>query len=128
MKPAPFQYLRASSIDDALAGLAGHGDDAKVLAGGQSLIALMNLRLVKPAVLVDINRLSDIAYIREENGTVAIGALTRQSAVESSGVIARQCPLMAEAIRFVAHRPIRNRGTVGGNWRMLTRPRSCLRW
>src|SRR5881397_3603805 len=115
MKPAPFQYVRASSIDDALAGLAGHGDDAKVLAGGQSLIALMNLRLVRPAVLVDINRLSDIAYIRQENGTLAIGALTRQSAVESSDVIARLCPLMAEAIRFVAHRPIRNRGTVGGN-------------
>ena len=115
MKPAPFQYVRPSSVSDALAALARYRDDAKVLAGGQSLIALMNLRLVKPAVLVDINRLSDIAYIREENGTVAIGALTRQSAVESSGVIARQCPLMAEAIRFVAHRPIRNRGTVGGN-------------
>jgi len=115
MKPAPFQYVRASSIDDALAGLAGHGDDAKVLAGGQSLIALMNLRLVRPAVLVDINRLSDLAYIRQENGTLAIGALTRQSAVESSDVIARLCPLMAEAIRFVGHRPIRNRGTVGGN-------------
>ena len=115
MKPAPFQYVRPSSVSDALAALARYRDDAKVLAGGQSLIALMNLRLVKPAVLVDINRLSDIAYIREDNGTVAIGALTRQSAVESSGVIARQCPLMAEAIRFVAHRPIRNRGTVGGN-------------
>jgi len=115
VKPAPFQYVRPSSVSDALAALARYRDDAKVLAGGQSLIALMNLRLVKPAVLVDINRLSDIAYIREENGTVAIGALTRQSAVESSGVIARQCPLMAEAIRFVAHRPIRNRGTVGGN-------------
>src|SRR3989449_5616577 len=115
MKPAPFEYVRASSIDDALAGLAGHGDDAKVLAGGQSLIALINLRLVRPAVLVDINRLSDLAYIRQENGTLAIGALTRQSAVESSDVIARLCPLMAEAIRFVAHRPIRNRGTVGGN-------------
>jgi len=114
VKPAPFQYVRPSSVSDALAALARYRD-AKVLAGGQSLIALMNLRLVKPAVLVDINRLSDIAYIREENGTVAIGALTRQSAVESSGVIARQCPLMAEAIRFVAHRPIRNRGTVGGN-------------
>ncbi len=115
MKPASFQYVRASSIDEALAGLAGHGDDAKVLAGGQSLIALMNLRLVRPAVLVDINRLSDLAYIRQENGTLAIGALTRQSTVELSDVIARLCPLMAEAIRFVAHRPIRNRGTVGGN-------------
>ena len=115
MKPAPFQYVRPSSVDDALAALARYRDDAKVLAGGQSLIALMNLRLIKPAVLVDINRLSEIAYVRQENGTLAIGALTRQSAVESSDLIARQCPLMAEAIRFVAHRPIRNRGTVGGN-------------
>jgi aerobic carbon-monoxide dehydrogenase medium subunit len=115
MKPAPFLYIRASSVDDALAGLAGRGDDAKILAGGQSLIAMMNLRLIRPAVLIDINRLSDLAYIRQDNGTVAIGALTRQSAVEASEVIARLCPLMAEAIRFVAHRPIRNRGTVGGN-------------
>jgi carbon-monoxide dehydrogenase medium subunit len=115
VKPAPFQYIRPSSIDEALAALAGYREDAKVLAGGQSLIALMNLRLVKPAVVVDINRLSDIAYVRHENGTLAVGALTRQSAVEASDVIARQCPLMAEAIRFVAHRPIRNRGTVGGN-------------
>jgi aerobic carbon-monoxide dehydrogenase medium subunit len=115
VKPAPFEYVRPSSVPDALVALARYRDDAKVLAGGQSLIALMNLRLVKPAVLIDINRLSDIAGIREENGTVAIGALTRQSAIESSGVIASQCPLMAEAIRFVAHRPIRNRGTVGGN-------------
>jgi CO/xanthine dehydrogenase FAD-binding subunit len=115
VKPAPFQYIRPSSVDDALAALARHRDDAKILAGGQSLIALMNLRLIKPAVVVDINRLSDIAYVRQENGTLAIGALTRQSAVESSDVIARQCALMAEAIRFVAHRPIRNRGTVGGN-------------
>jgi carbon-monoxide dehydrogenase medium subunit len=115
MKPAPFLYVRASSVDDALAGLASRGDDAKVLAGGQSLIAMMNLRLIRPAALIDINRLSDLAYIRQENGTVAIGALTRQSAVESSELITRLCPLMAEAIRFVAHRPIRNRGTVGGN-------------
>src|SRR5215475_9463282 len=115
MKPAPFRYVRASKLDDALAELARYGDDAKVLAGGQSLIAQMNLRLIRPAVLVDINRLADIAYIRQDNGGVAIGALTRQSAVESSELIARLCPLMAEAIRFVAHRPIRNRGTIGGN-------------
>src|SRR5215475_7020546 len=115
MKPAPFRYVRASRLDDALAELARYGDDAKVLAGGQSLIAQMNLRLIRPAVLVDINQLADIAYIRQDNGGVAIGALTRQSAVESSEVIARRCPLMAEAIRYVANRPIRNRGTVGGN-------------
>jgi carbon-monoxide dehydrogenase medium subunit len=115
LKPAPFRYIRPSSIDDALAALSAHGDTAKVLAGGQSLIAMMNLRLVKPATLVDINRLPGLGYVRRENGSLAIGALTRQSAVESSELIARQCPLMAEAIRFVGHRPIRNRGTVGGN-------------
>src|SRR5262245_44220434 len=84
MKPAPFQYIRASSVDDALAGMAGHGDDAKALAGGQSLIALMNLRLVRPG-----------------------RALTRQSGGELFEAVARFCPIMAEAIRFVAHWPIR---------------------
>jgi aerobic carbon-monoxide dehydrogenase medium subunit len=115
MKPAPFQYIRPPSVDEALAALANHGDDAKILAGGQSLVAMMNLRLVKPSALIDINRLADLDYIRLEDGALAIGALTRQSAVESSSVIAETCPLMSEAIRYVAHKPIRNRGTIGGN-------------
>jgi CO/xanthine dehydrogenase FAD-binding subunit len=115
MKPAPFQYIRPASVDEALAAMAGHGDDAKVLAGGQSLVAMMNLRLIRPSALIDINRLADLDYIRQEDGALAIGALTRQSAIEASTLIARECPLMAEAIRYVAHKPIRNRGTIGGN-------------
>lgn len=115
MKPAPFHYTRPASLDAALAALAEYGDDAKVLAGGQSLIAMMNLRLVRPSALVDINRLAALSYIRESDGALAIGALTRQSAVEASGVVAAACPLITEAIRYVAHKPIRNRGTIGGN-------------
>lgn len=115
MKPAPFSYVRALTVEDALSALVEHGDEAKVLAGGQSLIAMMNLRLVKPRCLVDINRVAALDYIRLDDGTLAIGALTRQSAAEASPLVARHCPLMREAIRHVAHRAIRNRGTVGGN-------------
>ena len=115
MKPPPFHYVRAISLDHAVATLAGAGDEAKVLAGGQSLIAMMNLRLARPHMLVDINRLREQDYIRQHNGHVAIGALTRQSTVEESALIADVCPLLTEAIRYVAHKPIRNRGTIGGN-------------
>lgn len=116
MKPPPFRYKRAASIEEAVAALAEEGDEAKVLAGGQSLIAMMNLRLVKPQVLIDVNRLTTLDYIRRDNGTLALGALARQSAVEESADVAAACPLMAEAIHYVAHKPIRNRGTVGGNF------------
>ncbi len=115
MKPAPFRYLRPVTVEEALSALAQQGDEAKVLAGGQSLIAMMNLRLLKPRCLVDINRLAALDYIRQDNGTLAIGALTRQSAAELSPLVAQHCPLMAEAIPYIAHRPIRNRGTIGGN-------------
>lgn len=115
MKPAPFAYVRPSTVEEALSALEQRGDEAKVLAGGQSLVAMMNLRLVKPRCLVDINRLSALDYIRADDGGLIIGALTRQSAVETSPLVARHSPLMAEAIRQVAHRPIRNRGTIGGN-------------
>lgn len=115
MKPAPFDYVRPASVGEALSALAEHGEDAKILAGGQSLIAMMNLRLVRPSALIDINWLSDLGYIQHQNGALAIGALTRQSAVEASPEVAEACPLIAEAIRYVAHKPIRNRGTIGGN-------------
>ena len=115
MKPPPFDYLRAESTEAALAALAQQGDEVKVLAGGQSLIAMMNLRLVRPQMLVDINRLTDLDYIKQDNGSLTIGALTRQAAVEESALISEACPLMAEAIKHVAHKPIRNRGTIGGN-------------
>ena len=115
MKPAPFSYVRPMTVEEALAALAQHGSDAKVLAGGQSLIAMMNLRLTKPRRLVDINRVAALDYIRHDGGTLAIGALTRLSAAEASPLVARHCPLMTEAIQHISHRPIRNRGTVGGN-------------
>lgn len=115
MKPAPFSYVRPMTVEEALAALTQHGAEAKVLAGGQSLIPMMNLRLLKPRCLVDINRVTGLDYVRSDNGALAIGALTRLSAAETSPLVARHCPLMTEAIQYIAHRPIRNRGTVGGN-------------
>lgn len=115
MKPPPFRYLRVTTLAETLDAMTEAGDEAKILAGGQSLIAMMNLRLVHPELLIDINRLADLDYIRQKNGTLAIGALCRQAAIEESSLVAEQCPLMAEAIKYVAHKPIRNRGTIGGN-------------
>ena len=114
MKPAPFDYFTPATLDEALALLAEHGADAKPLAGGQSLIPAMNFRLARPAVLVDLNRISELAYVRAESG-VAIGAMTRQRVVERSDVVARAAPLLAEALPSIAHPQIRNRGTVGGS-------------
>ncbi len=114
MKPAPFSYIRAESVEDALSALA-ENSEARVLAGGQSLIAMMNLRLVKPGCLIDINRLSELDYIRLEGDELAIGALTRHTAAATSPAVAEHCPLMTAAYGYVAHRAVRNRGTVGGN-------------
>ena len=115
MKPAPFEYVRPGSLDEALATLAAHADTAKVLAGGQSLVPLMNLRLSRPGVIVDLNGLADLAYIRAENGGLAIGALTRQRAIEKSAVVRERAPLLAEATPLIGHMPIRSRGTIGGS-------------
>jgi len=115
MKPASFEYLAPGTLDEALALLARHGGDAKPLAGGQSLIPAMNFRLARPAVLVDLNRVSALAYVRPESGGVAIGAMTRQRTVERSELVARAAPLLAEAMPSIAHPQIRNRGTVGGS-------------
>jgi len=115
MKPAPFDYFTPATVDEALALLAEHGGDAKPLAGGQSLIPAMNFRLARPAVLVDLNRLSELAYVRVESGGLAVGAMTRQRAVERSDVVARAAPLLAEAMPSIAHPQIRNRGTMGGS-------------
>ncbi len=114
MKPASFDYFRAEKIDDALMALAANAE-AQVLAGGQSLIAMMNLRLAKPGCLIDINRLTDLDYIRPEGDELAIGALTRHTAAASSPVVAEFCPLMTAAYDHIAHRAVRNRGSVGGN-------------
>lgn len=115
MKPPPFAYKRAATVAEALEALATGGDEAKLLAGGQSLIAMMNLRLVQPALLIDINRLSELDYIERHNGTLSIGALTRQTTLEESDVVRQACPLMAAALPHIAHKPIRNRGTLGGS-------------
>jgi aerobic carbon-monoxide dehydrogenase medium subunit len=115
MKSAPFAYDAPETIDAAVALLAEHGADAKLLAGGQSLVPLMNLRLAKPSVLIDINRIASLQYIRlEADGSLAIGAGTRQSAAERSPEIARRWPVLVEALRQVGHITIRNRGTIGG--------------
>lgn len=115
MKPPPFTYHAVASTSEAVAALAQYKDEARVLAGGQSLVPLMNFRLARPAHLVDINRIADLNYIRRLNGALTIGAGVRQSALEHSVEAARHAPLLVEAVRFVAHPPIRHRGTVVGS-------------
>ena len=114
MKPAPFQYHAPATVEEACVLLASL-EDAKVLAGGQSLIPLLNFRLARPQHLVDINRIEGMDRIYERDGGIAIQALTRQAAVEDSELVAKVCPLLRDAVRLVAHRVIRNRGTIGGS-------------
>jgi CO/xanthine dehydrogenase FAD-binding subunit len=115
MKPAPFRYVAAASLEEALALKAEHGDEAKFLAGGQSLIPAMNFRMAQPAVLIDLNGLEALAYVRAEGDTVRIGALTRYRTLQRDKAITTKVALMAEALPEVAHPAIRNRGTLGGN-------------
>jgi aerobic carbon-monoxide dehydrogenase medium subunit len=114
VKPPPFAYRAPATVDEACALLASL-EDAKVLAGGQSLLPLLNFRLARPAYLVDINRVEGMDGIYERDGGVAVQALARQAAVEDSDLVARVCPLLGAAVRLVAHRVIRNRGTVCGS-------------
>ncbi|HLN08995.1 MAG TPA: xanthine dehydrogenase family protein subunit M [Xanthobacteraceae bacterium] len=115
MKPAPFRYLRARSCAEALDLKAEHGDEAKFLAGGQSLIPTMNFRLAQPAILIDINALSDLDGLRMRDGGLRIGALTRYRRLERDALLAQHQPLVREALPQIAHPQIRNRGTLGGN-------------
>ncbi|MCB9105706.1 MAG: xanthine dehydrogenase family protein subunit M [Anaerolineales bacterium] len=116
MKPPPFEYFAPTTLDDALDYMADYGDEAKPLAGGQSLIPTMNFRLAQPEVLVDLNGLAELAYIRPAaGGGVSIGAMTRQRSVERSPLVAEQAPLIHETMPYIAHPQIRNRGTFGGN-------------
>ncbi|MGH2349922.1 MAG: FAD binding domain-containing protein [bacterium] len=115
MKPAPFEYAAPDSVDEAIALLGEYGQDGKVLAGGQSLVPLMNFRLARPRVLIDLNRVAGLDYIRRANGAVAIGAMTRQRTVERATEVREHVPLLWEAIRYVGHPQIRNRGTIGGS-------------
>jgi carbon-monoxide dehydrogenase medium subunit len=115
VKPAPFVYHRPDTLDEALQLLDAHGADAKPLAGGQSLVPAMNFRLAQPAVLVDLNRIPALAVLEEVAGGLRIGGMTRQRTLEHSPVVARLAPLVAETMPFVAHPPIRTRGTLGGS-------------
>lgn len=116
MKPAPFEYVRPASVEEAIGTLADAGYAAKPLAGGQSLIPAMNFRLAQPAVLVDLGGLDDLRGIRQgEDGGLIIGAMTTHRAVERSSLVAEHAPLLAEAMPWIAHPQIRNRGTVGGS-------------
>lgn len=115
MKPAPFDYQAPRSLPGALRALADYGADAKVLAGGQSLVPLMNFRLARPACLVDLNGVDVLAGIEQVDGRVEIGTMTRQRDVEQSEALRRSLPLLAEAVGFIGHPAIRNRGTFGGS-------------
>jgi len=115
MKPAPFNLLRPKKIDEALALLESYGDQAKLLAGGQSLVPLMNFRLAQPRNLIDLNRVEGLSDIRLEDRRITLGAMVRQREVEQSALIADKLPVLHEAIEQVAHPAIRNRGTVGGS-------------
>lgn len=115
MKPAQFDYFAPTSVAEALDLLRDHGPDVKVLAGGQSLMPVLNFRLNRPAVIVDLNRIPELAYIRDEDTHLAIGALTRQRRIENSDAVALRSPLLAEATHFIGHLPVRSRGTIGGS-------------
>ena len=115
MKPAKFDYFAPTTLDEALDLLRQHGADAKVLAGGQSLMPMMNLRLVRPAVVIDINQVAGLSGISASDGTVAVGALTRQRDLQRSDVIRGDFPMMTAAISHIGHFQIRNRGTIGGS-------------
>jgi carbon-monoxide dehydrogenase medium subunit len=115
MKPAAFDYVVADSVDMAVASLAQVGDDAKIIAGGQSLVPMLNFRLLRPSVLIDINRVGALAFIEDAGDTIRVGALTRHYQLETSPVIARHLPVLACAMTHVAHLAIRNRGTIGGS-------------
>lgn len=115
MKPPVFEYERPANLRAALDALSRHGGKAKLLAGGHSLIPMLNLRLVAPGRLIDVGRLTELQYIAEETGQLRIGALTTHNAIFRSPIVASNCPIMTEAYQHVANHSIRNRGTLGGN-------------
>ena len=116
MKPPKFQYFAPATFGEATALLHQHGVDAKVLAGGQSLMPLLSMRLVRPQVVIDVNRVSELQYISPApGGGLAVGALTRQRDLERSDLVSKTAPLLAAALPFIGHLPTRNRGTVGGS-------------
>jgi CO/xanthine dehydrogenase FAD-binding subunit len=115
MKPAPFEYHAPSSVDEVLNLKSQFDDDAKFLAGGQSLVPAMNFRIVQPSVLIDLNRINDLSYIREDKNVIRIGSMARERHLEFDASIQKHTPLLHEAVPFIAHPQIRNRGTIGGS-------------
>lgn len=115
MKPPPFEYRDPTTIAETVSALEQYGDDAKVLAGGQSLMPLLNFRLARPAAVVDINGVKELDYLRKEDNCLAIGALVRQRTAELSELVAESCPMLAEALPLIGHFQIRNRGTIVGS-------------
>jgi carbon-monoxide dehydrogenase medium subunit len=115
MKPAAFDYFAPESLDEALALLGKHSSRAKLLAGGQSFVPMANFRLLRPEVVIDLNRVAALSYIKEHEGGIAIGAMTRHRAVERSELVRARCPLIAHAVPNIGHAVIRNRGTIGGS-------------
>ena len=115
MIPPAFEYLRPKTIPEAVALLQQHGDDAKILSGGQSLIPMMKLRLARPSHLIDINRIAGLSYIKEDGGFLKIGGLTREWEVEASALVRSKCPILLDTARVIADPQVRNLATVGGN-------------
>lgn len=115
MKPAPFEYHAPDSLEQALDLMSRYAGEAKILAGGQSLVPAMNFRIVQPAVLIDLNRVPELGYLREEGNLIRVGAMARERQLEFDSGIADRTPLLAEALPFIAHPQIRNRGTIGGS-------------
>lgn len=115
MKPAPFEYLAPESLGEAASLLARHGDEAKLIAGGQSLVPLLAFRLATPGVLIDLNGIDELSYLRLEGSSLVIGALARHRDVEHLEELGPRCPLVAEGVSSIGHVAIRNRGTVGGS-------------
>lgn len=115
MKPAPFEYHAPSSLEEVLSLKSQHGEEAKLLAGGQSLVPAMNFRVVQPAMLVDLNRVAELSFIREEGNVIRVGAMARERHLEFDKSIEKRTPLLHEAVPFIAHPQIRNRGTIGGS-------------
>lgn len=115
MKPASFDYHAPSSIEEVVTLKSQYGDDAKFLAGGQSLVPAMNFRIVQPSVLIDLNRVAELSYIREDGNVIRVGSMARERHLEFDSSIEKRTPLLHEAVPFIAHPQIRNRGTIGGS-------------
>ena len=115
MKPSAFEYFNPQSVQEAIDLLQRHGDDAKIIAGGQSLVPMMNFRLARPEILIDINGIQELDYIKVEGDELVIGALTRERDIEQSPLVIEKWPFLSKAISFIGHSAIRNRGTIGGS-------------